>query len=366
MSNEFFSTSNRIKETPFTSRNNEAGVKKYSVYNNTLIPTVFKSLKNDYLHLTKHVQLWDVCCQKIIEIKGKKSHDLLKYLFCRDLSNIIPGRAYYSPIVNFEGGILNDPVVFCLSENHFLISLSDSDLFNWVSAINHTMNFNADVFESDRITIAIQGPKSEMLLCKVLGKEIEQLKYFRFKNYIFNNDNVLVSKTGFSKQTGYEIIISIDQTGVILWDLIMKEGVDLNIRVGCPNMIERVENHLLSYGNEMTNKNFPQDCGLGKFCSLDVDFDFVGKTALLRQRDKGFNKSIYQVKFDLDIFPRPPFFNNLSVYNKDKKDGRVTSVVWSPKFDKYIGFLIGNKSLAKNLKNYSLHNGVSFDITEIN
>mgnify|MGYP000474337820 CR=1 FL=1 len=144
MSNEFFSTSNRIKETPFTSRNNEAGVKKYSVYNNTLIPTVFKSLKNDYLHLTKHVQLWDVCCQKIIEIKGKKSHDLLKYLFCRDLSNIIPGRAYYSPIVNFEGGILNDPVVFCLGESHFLISLSDSDLFNWVSAINHTMNFNAD------------------------------------------------------------------------------------------------------------------------------------------------------------------------------------------------------------------------------
>jgi len=131
-------------------------------------------------------------------------------------------------------------------------------------------------------------------------------------------------------------------------------------------MIERVENHLLSYGNEMTNKNFPQDCGLGKFCSLDVDFDFVGKTALLRQRDKGFNKSIYQVKFDLDIFPRPPFFNNLSVYNKDKKDGRITSVVWSPKFDKYIGFLIGKKSLAKNLKNYSLHNGVSFDITEIN
>jgi dimethylsulfoniopropionate demethylase len=268
--------------------------------------------------------------------------------------------------VNFEGGILNDPVVFCLSESHFLISLSDADLFNWISAINHTMNFNAVVFESDRITIAIQGPKSELLLCKVLGKEIEKLKYFRFENYVFNNDNILVSKTGFSKQTGYEIIISNNKTGVLLWDMIMKEGVDLNIKVGCPNLIERVENHLLSYGNEMTNKNFPQDCGLGKFCSLDVDFDFVGKSALLRQRDKGFNRSIYQVKFDLDIFPRPTFFNNLSVNNKGKEDGRITSVVWSPKYNKYVGFFIANKNIAHNLKDYSINDKVTFDIVEIN
>jgi dimethylsulfoniopropionate demethylase len=366
MSIEYFSTSNRIKETPFTSRNNEAGVKKYSVYNNTLIPTVFKSLKNDYHHLIKHVQLWDVSCQKIIEIKGKQSHNLIKYLFCRDLSNIVPGKAYYSPIVNFEGGLLNDPVVFCLNENHFLISLSDSDLFNWISAINYTMNFKAEVFESDRVTIAIQGPKSVQLMNKIFGQDIDRLKYFTFKNYFFNKDNVLVSKTGFSKQKGYEIIISNNETGIILWDLIIKEGKDLNVRVGCPNMIERVENYLLSYGNEMTNKNFPQDCGLGKFCNLEVDFNFVGKSALLRQRDKGFNKSIYQVKFDLDIFPRPPFFNNLSVLNKGKEDGRVTSVVWSPRYDKYIGFLIANKNIELNLKDYSIHDKVTFDIVAIN
>jgi len=205
MSNEFFSTSNRIKETPFTSRNNKAGVKKYSVYNNILIPTVFKSLKSDYLHLIKNVQLWDVCCQKIIEIKGKKSLSLIKYLFCRDFSNVTSGRAYYSPIVNFDGGILNDPVVFCINENHFLISLSDSDLFNWISAINYTMNFKVDVYESNRLTIAIQGPKSELLITKIFGKEVNELKYFRFKNFNFNKEDIILSKTGFSKQTGYEI-----------------------------------------------------------------------------------------------------------------------------------------------------------------
>ena len=149
MSNDFFSTSNRIKKTPFTSRNEKAGVKKHSVYNKTLIPTIFKSLKSDYLHLIKHVQLWDVCCQKVIEISGKNSLNLIQFLFCRDFNKIIPGRAYYSPIVNFEGGLLNDPVVFCLSEDRFYISLSDSDLFNWISAINYTMKFHADVNEAE-------------------------------------------------------------------------------------------------------------------------------------------------------------------------------------------------------------------------
>ena len=366
MSNEFFSTSNRIKETPFTSRNNKAGVKKYSVYNNILIPTVFKSLKSDYLHLIKNVQLWDVCCQKIIEIKGKKSLSLIKYLFCRDFSNVTSGRAYYSPIVNFDGGILNDPVVFCINENHFLISLSDSDLFNWISAINYTMNFKVDVYESNRLTIAIQGPKSELLITKIFGKDVKELKYFRFKNFNFNKEDIILSKTGFSKQTGYEIIISNNDTGVILWDLIIKEGKDLNIRVGCPNMIERVENCLLSYGNEMTNKNIPQDCGLGKFCNLDVDFDFIGKSALLKQRDKGFKKSIYQVNFDLDIFPCPPFFNNLTVYRKGIEDGKVTSVVWSPTKKRYVGFLIANKSISEDLEYYSLSKNLSFEIMEIN
>ena len=104
---------------------------KRQVYNNTLLPTVFKSLKEDYYHLIENVQLWDVCAQKVIEVKGNKSLSLMQYLFCRDFNNISSGKAYYAPIVNFEGGLLNDPVVFCISDNHFLISLSDSDLFNW-------------------------------------------------------------------------------------------------------------------------------------------------------------------------------------------------------------------------------------------
>ena len=364
MSNDFFSTSNRIKKTPFTSRNEKAGVKKHSVYNNTLIPTIFKSLKSDYLHLIKHVQLWDVCCQKVIEISGKNSLNLIKVLFCRDFNKIIPGKAYYSPIVNFEGGLLNDPVVFCLSEDRFYISLSDSDLFNWISAINHTMKFHANVNEAEIFTLAVQGPKSEETMLKIFGEEIKSLKFFNFKNMIFNNENIIVSKTGFSKQSGFELLLSNPDTGTFLWDLIMDKGKEFNIRVGCPNMIERVEGNLLSYGNEMTNKDFPHDCGLGKYCNLDSATEFIGKSALLKEKKAGFKKSIYQVKFDLED-NKSIFFSNSPIFLKNKEVGKATSIVWSPKHSKYIGFLIANKDIKEKIEDYHIFEKVKFTISEI-
>ena len=364
MSNDFFSTSNRIKKTPFTSRNEKAGVKKHSVYNNTLIPTIFKSLKSDYLHLIKHVQLWDVCCQKVIEISGKNSLNLIKVLFCRDFNKIIPGRAYYSPIVNFEGGLLNDPVVFCLSEDRFYISLSDSDLFNWISAINHTMKFHADVNEAEIFTLAVQGPKSEQTMLKIFGEEIKSLKFFSFKNMIFNNENIIVSKTGFSKQLGFEVLLSNPDTGTLLWDLIMDKGKEFNIRVGCPNMIERVEGNLLSYGNEMTNKDLPHDCGLGKYCNLDSDNEFIGKSALLKKKEVGFEKSMYKIQFDLED-NKSIFFSNAPIFLKNKEIGKATSIVWSPKYSKYIGFLIANKDISENIEDYRIFEKVKFTISEI-
>ena len=366
MSNDFFSTSNRIKSTPFTSRNNMAGVKKYSVYNNTLIPTVFKSLKSDYFHLIKHVQIWDVCCQKVIEVRGNNALSLMKYLFCRDFSKIVSGKSYYAPIVNFEGGLLNDPVVFCIDEDHFLISLSDSDLFNWVSAINHTKEFYADVNETDILTIAIQGPKSEKLISKIFGEEIKSLKYFNFKNFFFNKESLIISKTGFSKQSGYEILLTNPDNGISLWDFIVEKGKEFNIRVGCPNMIERVESNLLSYGNEMTYKNTPFDCGLGNFCNLDIDYNFIGKSALLKQKKVGFSKDIYKIHFDLKSDKKQVFFNNLSVFREDIEIGRATSIVWSPKHSKYVGFFIVSKNIMNNLNDYYILDKVNFDLIVIN
>jgi len=366
MSNGFsINTSNRIRSTPFTSRNEMAGVKKYTVYNNTLLPTIFQSLKDDYYHLIENVQLWDVCAQRVIEVKGSKSLSLMQYLFCRDFSNISSGKAYYAPITNFEGGLLNDPVVFCIADNHFLISLSDSDLFNWVSAINNTKEFYSEVIETDIFTIAIQGPKSEKLISKIFGEEIKSLKFFNFKNFSFNTENIIISKTGFSKQSGYEILLKNSNNGTLLWDLIIEKGKEFNIRVGCPNMIERVESNLLSYGNEMTYKNTPYDCGLGNFCNLDTDHNFIGKAALLRHKKVGFSRDIYKIHFDFKNENKQDVFDNLPVFREGVEIGRATSIVWSPKQSKYVGFLIASKNIMNNLNDYYILDKVNFDLIEI-
>ena len=145
----------------------------------------------------------------------------------------------------------------------------------------------------------------------------------------------------------------------------MKDGQEFNIKVGCPNMIERVESNLLSYGNEMTNKNLPQDCGLGKYCNLDSDNDFIGKSVLLKQREIGFKKSMFMVKFDFKGINKPPFYSNLPVFLKNEHIGKATSIVWSPKHLKYIGFLIADKNIGQNINDYTIMDKIGFDVVEI-
>ena len=145
----------------------------------------------------------------------------------------------------------------------------------------------------------------------------------------------------------------------------MEKGKELDIRVGCPNMIERVENNLLSYGNEMTNKDTPYDCGLGKFCNLDADYEFIGKSALLKQKKLGFDKEIYKIQFNFQGKDMPVYFNNLPIFKKDREIGRATSIVWSPKYSKYVGFLIASKNIINNFNDYHILEKVKFDLLNI-
>ena len=237
-------------------------------------------------------------------------------------------------------------------------------MFNWVSAINHTKEFHSDVNETEILTIAIQGPKSEQLISKIFGEEIKSLKFFNFRKFSFNKESLIISKTGFSKQSGYEILLTNSNNGILLWDLIIEKGEEFNIRVGCPNMIERVENDLLSYGNEMTNKDTPYDCGLGKYCNLDTDYDFIGKSALLKQKQVEFKKNLYKIQFNFESKDKPVFFN-LPVFKKDLEIGRATSIVWSPKYSKYVGFLIASKNIINELSDYHILDKLKFDLLNI-
>ena len=332
--------SRRIKSTPFTSRNELNGVKAYTVYNKTLLPTIFNSMIDDYYHLLEYVQLWDVSCQKIIQIKGPDAFHILSLISCRDLSRAEPGKCYYTPITNSKGGLLNDTLVLCIEKDCYWVSISDSDIYLWISGILTNLNLKVVVEPKDIATIAVQGPNSNALLRELAGFELDKLNFFNFDEFKIKNRNFFISRTGFSKQGGYEIYIQNLKHGKSLWDLIIQEGFKFNLKVGTVNLIERVESGLLSYGNDMTDKDTPLDCSLAKYCSLESDYNFIGKNALLRQKKNGPDRDIYKVFFEA---PLGLDDHEAICYVEEKRVGKLTSLIFSPKFNKYLGFVITKK-----------------------
>ena len=325
------SLSRRLRRTPFSKGVEQAGVKAYTVYNHMLLPTVFHSVEEDYRHLKSAVQVWDVSCERQVELRGPDAGRLMQMLTPRDLRRMLPGQCYYVPIVDETGGMLNDPVAVKLAEDRWWISIADSDLLFWVKAIVHGWRLDVLVDEPDVSPLAIQGPKAEDLVAAVFGDKVRDIRFFRFGMFEFQGRSLAVARSGYSKQGGFEIYVEGGDLGMPLWDALMEAGKSLDVRAGCPNLIERIEGGLLSYGNDMTDDNTPHECGLGKFCNTHTAIGCMGRDALLRVAKEGPVQQIRAIEIHGDIVPgcdRP-----WPLMVGSRQVGQVTSAAWSPDFE---------------------------------
>ena len=325
------SLSRRLRRTPFSDGVEAAGVKGYTVYNRMLLPTVFESVEADYRHLKSHVQVWDVSCERQIELRGPDAARLMQMLTPRDLRGMLPGQCYYVPIVDETGGMLNDPVAVKLSEDRWWISIADSDLLLWVKGLANGYRLDVLVDEPDVSPLAVQGPKADELMSRVFGDRVRDIRFFRFDMFNFEGRDLAVARSGYSKQGGFEIYVEGGDIGMPLWDALFAAGEDLQVRAGCPNLIERIEGGLLSYGNDMTDDNTPHECGLGKFCNTHTAIGCIGRDALLRVTREGPVQQIRPIAIDGD--PVPPCDRPWPAYADGMQVGQVTSAVWSPDFD---------------------------------
>ena len=296
-----------------------------------LLPTVFESVEADYRHLKEHVQVWDVACERQIELRGPDATRLMQMLTPRDLRPMLPGQCYYVPIVDETGGMLNDPVAVKLSEDRWWISIADSDLLYWVKGIAYGYRLDVLVDEPDVSPLAVQGPKSDELMARVFGDAVRDVRFFRFGHFDFEGHDMVIARSGYSKQGGFEIYVQDSAVGMPLWDALFKAGEDLNVRAGCPNLIERIESGLLSYGNDMTDDNTPHECGLGKFCNTHTAIGCIGRDALLRVAKEGPIQQIRPISIEGDRVPLCDRF--WPVYADGKRVGRVSSATWSPDFN---------------------------------
>lgn len=325
------SPSRRLRRTPFSEGVEAAGVKAYTVYNRMLLPTVFRSVEEDYRHLKEAVQIWDVAVERQVEVRGPDAGRLMQMLTPRDLRGMLPGQCYYVPIVDETGGMLNDPVAVKLAEDRYWISIADSDLLFWVKGIAYGYRLDVLVDEPDVSPLAVQGPKAEDLMARVFGDKIRDVKFFRFGWFDFQGRSLVVARSGYSKQGGFEIYVEGSDIGMPLWNALMEAGEDLDVHAGCPNLIERIEGGLLSYGNDMTDDNTPHECGLGRFCNTNTAIGCVGRDALLRVAQEGPVRQIRPVEIHGGAVP--PCGQLWPIMDGDDHVGNISSAAWSPDFN---------------------------------
>jgi len=341
MKNYSIAKSRRLRSTPYTSRIEKQGVLAYTIYNHMLLPAGFGSLEESYHHLKEHVQVWDVAAERQVEISGKDSAKLVQLMTCRDLSKSKDGRCYYCPIIDDKGGLINDPVVLKINESKWWVSIADSDVILFAKGLAIGNNFEVKIIEPNVDIMAVQGPKSFKLMEKIFGEKITKLKFFGFDYFDFKGTKHLIAQSGWSKQGGYEIYVENTKSGLELYDHLFEIGKEFNVRPGCPNLIERIESALLSYGNDMDNGDNPYECGFDKFVNLDSDAIFLGKEELKKIKSEGIKKKLMGIQFDAKEIG---LFGSLDL--KDEKDniiGELRSACYSPHFKKVIGIAMMKK-----------------------
>lgn len=325
------SASRRLRRTPFSDGVEAAGVKAYTVYNHMLLPTVFRSVEEDYRHLKSAVQIWDVACERQVELRGPDARRLMQMLTPRDLRGMTVGQCYYVPIVDETGGMLNDPVALKLAEDRYWISIADSDLLFWVKGLANGYRLDVLIDEPDVSPLAVQGPQADELMARVFGDAVRGIRFFRFGWFDFQGRSLVVARSGYSKQGGFEIYVEGGDIGMPLWNALMEAGRDLDARAGCPNLIERIEGGLLSYGNDMTRENTPHECGLGRFCNTQTAIGCVGRDALLRVARDGPVQQVRPIQIEGGRVP--PCDRPWPIMARQAQVGQVTSAAWSPDFE---------------------------------
>jgi len=344
------SKNRRVKITPYTSRLESYGVGGYTVYNHMLLPTYFKSLEDEYFHLKKDVQLWDVSVQKQIEVSGTDSYKLVQLMTCRDLSGAKVLKCYYVPLIDGNGNMINDPLVLKVEDMKWRICIADSDVLLYAKGIADSMKLNVKIHETKISTLAVQGPKSLDVMRKVFGDEISKLKFFNFNYFKFEGIDFMISKSGFSKQGGYEIYVENSKSGLKLYDYIIKAGNKFNLKPGCPNVIERIEGALLSYGNDMDNNDNPFECGLDRYINLESNIEFLGKKALQKVKLEGIKRKLMGVKINEKNIN---LTSELKLVDENKETmGYLRSAVYSPWFKMIVGIAMINIEYCKDSQNF--------------
>jgi aminomethyltransferase len=353
-----FGFGTQIRKSPFFDATVEWGAKDFSVYNHMYIPRDFGDPEKNFWNLINQAILCDVAVERQVQIKGPDASKFVQMMTPRDLSEMKVGQCKYVILTNQYGGILNDPILLRVEEDLYWFSLADSDVLFWAQGLAVNSKYDVTISEPDISPLQLQGPKSRDIMVEVFGHEILDLKYYWFKKFNFKDIDLVISRTGWSSELGYEIFLSNSSYGNDLYNTIMHIGYPMGLRPGHTSTIRRIEGAMLSYHADMNINSNPLELGLQKFVDLDNDFDFIGKTALLNIEKKG----LYRKQVGLIIDGEPIKGPNTRFWDVIKNDiviGEVTSAVYSPRLKLNIGLAMVKIEYSEIGEKLKVNNGLN-------
>jgi len=341
MNKKEFGFGTQIRKSPYFDATVRWGAKDFSVYNHMYIPRDFGNPEENFWNLINDAILCDVAVERQVEITGTDAYKFIQLLTPRDLTKLSVGQCKYVLITNHEGGILNDPVLLRLAENHFWLSLGDSDILLWAQGVAINSGLDVKIFEPDVSPLQLQGPNSGKIMQTLFGDSINDLKYYWLREYNLDGIPLIVSRTGWSSELGYEIYLRDGSKGDDLWEKIMAAGKNYNLKPGHTSSIRRIEGAMLSYHADADIYTNPFEVGLDRLVSFDTDINYIGKDALRKIKEEGIKRK--QVGIIIECEPlKGPNTTFWKILKDNKQIGKVTSAVYSPRLKKNIALAMIN------------------------
>jgi aminomethyltransferase len=326
------------RKSPFFEATLRWGCTAYDVYNHMYLPAYYDDTVTEYWALVNDVTLWDVGVERVVEISGPDGFALANALTCRDLTRCAAGQGKYAPIIAPDGGIINDPVLLRRDESTFWLCLADSDAYLYAMGLAHGLGLNATVSLPEAYPVQVQGPKAKAVMAELTGDGVLGVKYYWSLDTTIAGIPVVVSRTGWTGEIGYEVFLTDPSRGDELWEAIMEAGAPYGIRPIAPCEARRIEAGIFNYNSDFTAENNPFEVtGLERLVETQ-EAGYIGKGALEHIRERGITRKLVGIEAAGD----PSFFEITEARPAlagGQRVGRVTDLVWSPRLERNIGYV---------------------------
>lgn len=328
------------RKSPYFEATRRHGCRSWGLYNHMLLPTLYEDPVAEYWALLRDVTLWDVSVERCVEISGPDAFELVNLVTCRDLTKVAVGQCRYVLLTAADGGIVNDPVLLRLAEDRFWLALADSDALLYVAGVAAGRGMDVTIREADVAPLQVQGPKSKEVIGSLFGTRVRDLRYYWCAEAEVDGIPVVVSRTGWTGEVGYEIYLRDSSRGDELFERVLAAGRPHGIRVIAPSEARRIEAGIFNYGSDMRVTDTPfHVSGLERLVELDQPADFMGKAALRQISETGVDRKLVGIEIGGRPMTDEGALNDFwPVHSGGRAVGRVTAGAWSPRLERNVGY----------------------------